>query len=479
MPDSSTNYQAIILATGLGNRLYPLINNQYNNLKSLIPVCNLPVIKYTIDLLQYHSFSSCIIVCRQLQLIQLQSYIHTMQHHPIHDTEHNTDRLTGMDIQLIGVDNNIQGTCDALRDIASHIYTNYILLPCDLITTVSLHSLIDVHRLYNTAVACMITNNSAATNTKTKPCRSDSDSADNIYVGLDHNTVSTQPSDNTYKQILLYSSVADIDETYTINKQLLRQHPSIRLYKQYVDSHIYVFSYWTIQLLCDKPNILTVQNDFVPYLIRNQYKASMKVWLDEHSISITHSITDTNNINSMQSTYNPINNTTLNNQCNYKCYVCITPSTSLCIRACTSIKSYIHANYELCNDTQYTHQPYGSSSQYNYIDQCKSMNTSAKIQPQCYIDKNVMIGTDSIIKRCIIGNNVQIGTNCKLSNCIVLSDCVINDNCKLDDCILSRHTVIHDNTKLNNVKIGGGYVVPANTELKNDSLSTDTSTAHF
>ncbi len=85
----------------------------------------------------------------------------------------------------------------------------------------------------------------------------------------------------------------------------------------------------------------------------------------------------------------------------------------------------------------------------NYISNSAKIDKSAKIQGRCFIDDNVLIGKNVILKPySIISKNVKIKDNAVLDKTIIWGNSVIGKNVKLNDTIVGYNSVIPDDMKL-------------------------------
>ena len=115
-------FQAIVLAAGGGSRMTELTRGRY---KCLLPIGNIPMIWYPLQLLERAGFKEAIVIISE-------------------NMEHNIS-LTLCDLNLkiktdIVVVKNAEdmGTADSIRLIHEKIHTDFIVISCDLITDVDI-----------------------------------------------------------------------------------------------------------------------------------------------------------------------------------------------------------------------------------------------------------------------------------------------------------------------------------------------------
>ncbi|MDY6971119.1 MAG: NDP-sugar synthase [Thermodesulfobacteriota bacterium] len=129
--------KAMILAAGLGTRLRPLTLNRP---KTLVPVCNTPVIDRTLKYLKAYGVSQVVV---------------NAHHHHEKVVEHfNAGRLFGLEIE-IRVEREIMGTGGGIKNTEDFWDPDpFIVINGDILTDIDLTSVIDAHKK-NGALATM------------------------------------------------------------------------------------------------------------------------------------------------------------------------------------------------------------------------------------------------------------------------------------------------------------------------------------
>lgn len=135
-------FTPIILSGGEGAKLYPLAEHVP---KPLLPIANRPLIWYVLALLEKAGFQKVYIIVQQSIFDKINSFLNP--------TLHNMK----IEIELVSLPpgNYKMGTADALRFIAPRIKTDFLILPCDVLTDVCLQSLADIHRLVKYSPKCL------------------------------------------------------------------------------------------------------------------------------------------------------------------------------------------------------------------------------------------------------------------------------------------------------------------------------------
>eukprot|EP00461_Guttulinopsis_vulgaris_P003542 UN03543 len=143
-------FKAIILAGGIENSLYPYHQTPQ---KSLLTILNKPLIQYQIELLERSGFDSSIIICSEDQEEELTSYIE--QYKSTADSQ--------FAVRIVSTQST--SVCDALRELtliknrAKRIVLDcdFVILPCDLISTESLSKLCSYHHHKRATMTMILT----------------------------------------------------------------------------------------------------------------------------------------------------------------------------------------------------------------------------------------------------------------------------------------------------------------------------------
>ncbi|MHA2250405.1 MAG: sugar phosphate nucleotidyltransferase [Candidatus Kariarchaeaceae archaeon] len=117
---------AVVLAGGIGSRLFPLTQERP---KPLIPIVNRPMLDYAIELLYNAGIRKIIIAVKYLGE-QIRDWIEQ------HDYS---------DIEIIIPDIDPRDTADAVRKCAKYINSNFIVTMADIVTNLDLKTAINYH----------------------------------------------------------------------------------------------------------------------------------------------------------------------------------------------------------------------------------------------------------------------------------------------------------------------------------------------
>lgn len=160
----STEFQAVILAGGINSSLlYPVLIENDRLPKSLLPVCNKPLLYYQLKLLEKAGFKEVLVATEEKYKKQFVDYLTTYREKEkgeikvelFHATqpqqpppgEGGDGGSSNKETELIIMAEDELGTAETLRQMSSKIQSDdFLILPGDLITEISLHTLADIHR---------------------------------------------------------------------------------------------------------------------------------------------------------------------------------------------------------------------------------------------------------------------------------------------------------------------------------------------
>ena len=131
------------------------------------------------------------------------------------------------------------GTADAVRLVHDRLTSPRILLvSSDLVTTLPLHHLTDLHRVHGAAVTALFAKaldlkSVSVPGPKTKVKK------EKDVVGVDRDT----------HRLCYLSSMADLEEEVCLRRSLLAQHAKMGMYSNLMDAHLYVLDKWVCDFL--------------------------------------------------------------------------------------------------------------------------------------------------------------------------------------------------------------------------------------
>ena len=168
-----------------------------------------------------------------------------------------------MFVELISVeDREFQGSADCLRYVAHKIRGEFIFMSSDILCQFDIAELVNIHRLKATDVTIALYAAPIEEPDKKggKP-KLKIDDQDQEYIGI-----------TDTGRIMMKMPTLEIEEYVNISKPLLH-HEKFKLRTDLIDSGMYVFSRWIIDLLLSNEKLLTIRSDLIPFLIKRQFQS--------------------------------------------------------------------------------------------------------------------------------------------------------------------------------------------------------------
>ncbi len=235
-------FHAIILAGG-GKSFYPFES------KALMPLATSTLLGNAVDWCVAAQIKQISIVCDSMEFDSIQQCISTLE--------------CKTNVQLVACSED--GSVAAVNSL--DINSDFIVLSVDSYTQVPPHYLLDTHRLLLPTLTCLIADAKLDSLAVAKR------QANNLqFIGLDQ------------QSNLLHLSTEDPeDEPIPLRHSLLDSKTKFTLFTHLRDTHIYIFRRWVAGWLKTMPNLVSLQRDVVPLLIKAQYAGSL--WRERLGIS--------------------------------------------------------------------------------------------------------------------------------------------------------------------------------------------------
>ncbi|CAD8201087.1 unnamed protein product [Paramecium pentaurelia] len=406
-------YQAVILGGGqqAGNMLFPLCQD-YS--KSLLPICNKPMILYQLDVLESAGFIP------QDILILI-----TKNHQVVAD-------LVQRRAEIFYVsDNSDSGS--ALLEAHEKIKKDFILLSCDSMIGANILNLLDFHYSTKATITCLIKEEDLDKKQGRAPISCNlNESFDIMFVGSDYSLLHISNSDD------------DDQDNLSVSRNVLLSCESIQIMTNLFDTHIYVCQYEVLELYQKLiKQVIDIQNwkeEFLPYIIKHQKNLNLLNLITKKEQGLFHE----------------------RKQQQFSIKVFITQDYA---RRLNNIKDYQQANYESMIKGNKGIPLYQSVQDFQI-----QYPPDARISPDTVIGEGTRIGNKVIIQRSIIGKNCTIGDHVKISNSIIMKNVVINSNCLIQHCILSNESAVGHGTELNKCNLGNLASIEPNQKLVDECI---------
>ncbi|KAL6072983.1 Translation initiation factor eIF-2B subunit gamma [Balamuthia mandrillaris] len=430
-------FQVVILAGGPGSRMYPLTTEMP---KPLLPIANRPMISYQLELLERVGFTATIVVAQERAASELKTFVHE-----IYKGKVNVDWAFLPDYM---------GTAEALLLIKDKIKRDFIVLSCDTIVDHRfLLNMVDQHRTQDAIVTALIVPPKSGEEDGTaagapgaaggKPVRSEYGLVD--YIGLH--------SDG--KRLLYFKAAADVENSMKIHKATLRDYPSLTVYTNLTDAHLYIFSKVVIPILEEKKDkISSIKGELLPYLVHSQFR---KDWSTAESqlqrpLNLSYQMTTTR----------------VDLEDKVRCFAFIMERNRYCSRANTT-EAYVHVNIEIASRGA-CYSPAEPLVKNHFIHPAAVISAKTQVGADCVVGQGSTIGERCSIKKSVIGKHCKIGDRVKIINSVIMNHVTIAEGCVINGSVVCNNVDMGAKCSIKDSQVGASFSVPEKTEIKNDAL---------
>jgi len=462
--------QAVLLAGGGGNGLHPLTDEIP---KAMLPIGNIPMIEYSLRLLDRHGFPDVIVVVLKSMkedLVQVLADINN----PSTATNRPAFRLN---VDIVDIpDDSDMGTADVLREIQPKIFTDFLVLSCDLVTDFALHRLVDVHRVQTSTVSMLLYDPP-----KQKEAEADKKKKKNQkldYIGIN-------AADSRVVHFANDSDMAtkDDEEAFDIPRYVFQRYPCITFRKDLLDAHLYVFAKEIMQILEVKPKITSIKMELIPFLVRRQFaphKArpaglmarhnTMDSTIDGEGETNTsdidfHALAPVDEFADLYFADRPTSSVKV-------CAYIATSDECICLRSNT-VQSYSDINRQILSHLPSLlnfKMPGNEDKQYEAIHPTYTIAERSQVGADSIVGESTVIGTKCSVKRSILGKHCSVGEKVRITNCIVMDHVQIADNCTLSNTVICTNAYISTNCNLQGCRVGLKHTVAPGTQEKGEEL---------
>ncbi|KAG2230933.1 hypothetical protein BDF21DRAFT_357966 [Thamnidium elegans] len=406
-------FQAVILTDSFQDQFLPI---SHELPRCLMPLCNIPLIEYTLELLATVDIFEVLIVCTT-HIDTIKTYFENS------DWMKPNSRLS---IKIVPTP-DCMSVGDAIRELDARqlISSDFILTSGELISNIKLEKVLEEHRARKktdkNSIMTMVLKEASRTHTARAK------DANSVFV-LDPIT----------NQCVYYESVVSLPRKHRmeISPEIFENRPQIEFRNDLVDPYLDICSVEVPALFTENFDWQRLRADFVHGILTSDILGKT-IYTD---LVCEPYVAQVQN----EQLYSTISNHMLN-----RWAFPIVPETNL--------KS--GDDYEFARGNIY-----------------KSMNVV--LSRSCIIDENVQIGSNTIIGEntrignSIIGNNCTIGDNVVLNGVFLWDNVTIGDNCTIEKSIIAHHAEILENTTVAqgslislNVTVGPNATIPKYSRL--------------
>ncbi|KAJ6254621.1 translation initiation factor eif-2b subunit gamma [Anaeramoeba flamelloides] len=414
--------QFVVLAGGTGSRFDTLSSDIP---KPFLPVANKPLLQYVFEFLCKSNVPKALVVTHS----GLQQRINKI-----------AEKLS-IEIEIITVNPDL-GTADVLREIASKIDRDFVVISGDLITNVPLHEIADIHRVSGSAMVMLLNEENEENSKKIRKDKLVS----KHFIGLDNDRVA------------MFLSSFDSGKSVKLRKPFLEKCSEFELYSNMTDGHLYFFKHWVLRLIeKKKKSISSIQGDLVPLLVKAQFNPKIAKRLSKYSQEGQYP--NFKGFSSLEE-----EGEVDNRKFNIKCIAYKTPRDLLCMRVNT-LNSYLRANFTLINGN-----PFFSREAYRYktvyIHKGFRIHEDDKIENSLLGKELTISGTKNVINS-VIGENCTIGENVKIENSIIMNNVKIQNGCQIINTVIMNSAILEENCRLTQCTVRINQTVEKDTNTKN------------
>ncbi|XP_062571421.1 translation initiation factor eIF-2B subunit gamma-like [Saccostrea cucullata] len=445
-------FQPIIMAAGPGSRMSDLTSKCP---KAALLVGNRPMVWYPINILERAGFEEAIIVVDSDDQPEIQRML----------TECCSVKLH---LDYVAVSSHDVGTADVLRDIKHKVKTDLLIISCDLITDISLHNIANLHRTHDASLTMLLSPLPSQYYDAVAPGAKSKKQLEKDFFGFDEKG----------ERILFTQSEADVDETISVKKSVLKKHPYMCIKSGLTDCHLYLMKKWVVDYLAENESLAYIRTELIPHLVRKQFtKAKVKDKLPQANQSV---ISDTQKMNILKFSSEEEYAADIRDMSSWndhhgdmadcyhgdkiRCYGYIQDG-GLCLRVNT-ISSYSEANRQI--QKIFTHT--GIEKEVPHLHASVNMAEKSQVGSDCLVAEGTQIGEKVSIKRSVIGRHCKIGDRVRIANSTILDNVVIEEGCNIQGSIISRRGVIRDKCEISNCLVGPGQQLNTMGKYNNEVI---------
>ncbi|XP_033330331.2 eukaryotic translation initiation factor 2B subunit gamma [Megalopta genalis] len=444
-------FQAVVLAGGGGSRMTELTHEQY---KCLLPIGNIPMLWYPLQLLEHAGFKEAIVVVSENMGNNVSFALNKLN--------------LKIKVDIVAVENAEDlGTADSIRHIHDKIHTDFLVISCDLISNVDICEILNLYRKHNASIAALMLPIPKLPDDFVTPGPKNKQKPETDLIGIDNET----------GRLVFLASASDFEETINISQMLLKKHISFTIHSKLLDAHLYVMSKWVLDFLVHNKSFSTLKGELLPYIVRKQLTKPPKKHIDDKNTLIVpvnskkdiYDFADEEPLDELirkMSAYND-HSTDLKNVYHgdvLRCYAHIV-NGKFGIRANT-IQMYHFANTKISewwnnNDMEKSNIPSISAT---------ATIKSTQMQ-DCHVDDNAIIHEKTSLKQCYIGPNVVIESKTRISQSVVMENVTIKQRCVIHNCILCNGCIIEEGTELKDCVVGSQHIVASGSQHSREVLT--------
>ncbi|XP_073977354.1 eukaryotic translation initiation factor 2B subunit gamma [Rhodnius prolixus] len=445
---TSSELQAVVMAAGKGSRFTELTARRP---KCLLPIGNLPMIFYPLQLLERSGFQDVIIVVLESNKTEILSAL---------------DKCSlKIKYDLVGIATGDDwGTADSFRYLeeTNRIKTDVLVVSCDLVTDINISPLLELYRKHDATLTAMFVHSGCSQSALPTPGPKSKHKSERDFVGVDPKT----------SRLVLLASASDYEEELPLKCSLARKYGRICLNSKLLDAHLYIIKRTLCHYLAYNKTLSTLKGEVLPFVVKKHIEKSCKIEPpkveDKASIVGEDLKTELKHFTQEKELVQKVRNMSAYTDNRFqvcyqrdslRCYAQIYNKSAYAVRANT-LQQYCLANREvverwnsLINDRELmTVSPLATIKSTQLDSRTCIVAERSQIAERTSVRNSIIgpgveVNFKTIIKDSVIMFGVKIGQGCNLQNCVVCEESVIEDNCELKDCLVSSHHTVSAGSK--------------------------------
>nr|CAD2195144.1 unnamed protein product [Meloidogyne enterolobii] len=407
------DYVAVVFAGGRGNRMLSITEHIP---KHLLPIINIPLFWFPLNLLQRNGFKECLLIVPKTKADFINKLL----------SDGSLPNLDQLKVTILSFDDEEEGaeefgTADVLlQNLDKLKKKNVLIVSGDLITDLTLEEMLKFHENENSVLTCLLTDSPLSgaipgTNERLKKYR---------------DFLMFSPETN---QLLYLIDEDDFGDDEKFPASLFKSSPHIQTSAKYKDIHLYAIKRDALNSLKNsKLSFSSLKADFISNLICGQFSKSKRRSLG------------------------------FNEQQKYKCFAYFGNSNDCSFLAqCNNLGAYFEANKiikkflpKLCDN----------------LDSKFLGKQTNKNQSENWIAENTQISTKFQLKRSVISEGCIIGDNVKIDNCLVLSNVKILDGANIKNSIILNNSQIGEQVNISMCIITPKQKIPKKAKINSSII---------
>jgi len=406
--DEDNALQAVVLADSFEERFRPV---SLERPKALLPLCNVPLIEYTLEFLADAGVDDVVVFCRS-HADQIESYLEG-------------SRWASSSAPSISVvkSRSASNACQAIRELDNRdlIKTDpFVLVSGDVVANLRLAPIVEEHKQRRkkdkSCIMTMVLGRVDQTKNRIRPL------SEELLVALDADT----------RQILRFENDLERGGAGFPNGEIFLEHPSVDFRYDLLDCNVDICTKHMVLQIADNYDYKDLRKDYIRNEVQNE---ELGFRIHAHELTLDS---------------------------DYACRV-----RDLRTYAAISRDVLQRWLYPLVPDANW----WTEDSSYSVDRAIRYKDEDVEIQRSCFLSEHSMVGSGSVIRERtrIIGS--VVGEGCVIGKNVLLEDCFLWNNVTVEDNAVIRSSVVCDGVTIGaDAVVSRGAVLSYNTKVSRGHL---------